>query len=349
MQTLSSYLKTLPFPDGQTIVLVDIGARWGFNTPWDQLDKKYVTYIGFEPDEEEYLNLVANNRSPNVEYILGGLSDAVEEHTLHVTREPGCSSIFKPNQSVISRYLLSERWDVQRKIPIKTVPLAQILDKRKIQPDALKVDVQGAAFKVLRGAGGYIDHILLIEVEAEFCEMYKGEPLFGEVDKLIRQHGFELLDMNKYHARRKILGTRCSSRGQVVFADVLYVMSIEKFYSLNLSPIERGRKLLNLVVMLSLYGHFDLALEFVRHEKSTLSKKDSDLIENSIMKYTAIPGWRIMLFNNSFFEKLGLLLSLVGNSMQIKSRLFGWGSDHGAVDSRYKYYFKHPVLKLFRK
>lgn len=349
MQNLSSFLKTLPYPGDQTILLVDIGARWGANTPWDQLDKKYVTYIGFEPDYEEYRSLVAKFGSANIEYIPVGLSDTVEEHILYVTREPGCSSIYQPNQPMLSKFFLSERWDVQKEVPIKTVPLAQVLDERKVVPDALKVDVQGAALKVLRGADQYIDQILLIEVEVEFCEMYKGEPLFGAVDTLIRQYGFDLIDMNKYYARRKDLGAKCVSRGQVMFADVLYVISIEKFYNLNLSQSERSRKLWNLVVMLSIYGHFDLALEFACHRQSSLSKPEKDLIETSIRKYTAIPRWKLMLFNNSACEKLGFLISLLGNSMQIKSRLFGWGSDQASVDSRYKHYFKHPVLKLFRK
>jgi len=349
MQKIFSFLKTLPFPENQTILLIDVGARWGGNPPWDQLDNKYVTYIGFEPDEDECLALIAENKSSNVEYIPVGLSDAVEDHILHVTREPGCSSILQPNKSVISRFFLSERWEVQKNVPIKTVPLSKILEERNIVPDALKIDVQGAALKVLRGAGHYLDNLLLIDVEVEFSEIYQGEALFGEVDKMIRQHGFDLLDINKYYAKRKILESRYMTRGQILFADVLYVISLERFYSLAMSPLDRAKKLWNLMIMLSIYGHFDLALEFALHEKSTLTKRDKLAIQSSIRKYTAIPMWKLILFNNVFFEKLGFVLSLVANSMQIKSRIFGWGSDQSAVDCRYKHYLTHPILRLFRK
>jgi hypothetical protein len=34
MNKISSFLKTLPFPYNQTILLVDIGARWGTNPLW---------------------------------------------------------------------------------------------------------------------------------------------------------------------------------------------------------------------------------------------------------------------------------------------------------------------------
>jgi FkbM family methyltransferase len=307
-----------------------------------------VTYIGFEPDEKECASLASQHAS-NVEYIPIGLSDAVESHILHVTREPGCSSIFPPNQSAMSKYFLSERWEVCERIPIKTVPLAKILDERNVRPDALKIDVQGAALKVLAGAGRYLDDVLLLEVEVEFCEMYQGQPLFGEVDKLVRQRGFELLDINKYHARRRILDSRHVSRGQVLFADALYVMSIEKFYGLSLSAGERTRRLWNLVIMLSMYGHFDLALEFALHGNSTLTEADKAAVSSSIKRHTAISRWKLWLFDNGICEKLGLVLSLLANSMQIKSRRFGWGSDQSAVDCRYKYYFTHPVLRIFRK
>src|SRR5665213_3878554 len=314
MSTIASLLTTLPFPAGQTIILIDVGARWGANSPWNQLDERYVTYIGFEPDEEEYRNLAAGRKSVNVEYLPVGLSNAVENCILHVTREPGCSSIFPPNSPLLAKYFLSERWDVQTKTPISTVPLATILDERSIVPDALKIDVQGAALKVLQGTGRYLDDVLLIDVELEFCEMYRREPQFAEVDSLIRRHGFELLDLNKYHARRKILDSGHVSRGQVLFADALYVRSVDSFYDSRMSEAERTRKLWNLVVMLSIYGHFDLALEFACHEKSTLTVPQKVAIGLSIRKHTAIPGWKLLLFDYDVVDKLGFVLSLLANA-----------------------------------
>ena len=50
---MKKLLKSLPFPKGETITLIDIGARWGINPPWDGVDSEYITYYGFEPDKEE--------------------------------------------------------------------------------------------------------------------------------------------------------------------------------------------------------------------------------------------------------------------------------------------------------
>jgi FkbM family methyltransferase len=346
---ISSLLKALPFPQGQTVSLIDVGARWGANPPWNQLDERYLTYVGFEPDEEECRNLIANRKSAHVEYIPVGLSDDNEERMLHVTREPGCSSIFPPNHELLGKYCLSDRWDVRARIPIKTRPLAAVLEERRIAPDALKIDVQGAALVVLKGAGESLDDILLIDVEVEFEEMYRGEPLFGEVDRLVRQHGFQLLDLNKYYARRKILDSRHLSRGQVLFADALYVKTAEKFYAAHGTPEHRSRKLWNMIVMLCLYGHFDVALEFALHPESPLSELDRATLRKVIGRHTAIAKWKLLLLDNAVSEKVGLLLSLLGNALQIRSRRSGWGSDLGAVDTRYKYFFTHPILNLFRK
>src|SRR5579862_2401371 len=172
MSPISSLLAALSFPQGQRISLVDVGARWGANPPWNQLDNRYVQYLGFEPDEVECRSLIANRKSANVEYVPVGLSGDAEEHILHITREPGCSSIFPPNVALLGKYTLSERWDVRAKVPIKTRPLAAVLQERNMTPDALKIDVHGAALAVLSGARDYLDEISLIDVEVEFGEMY---------------------------------------------------------------------------------------------------------------------------------------------------------------------------------
>lgn len=348
MKNLSILLKSLPYPN-QKIQLVDVGARWGTNPPWDQVEKDFVKYLGFEADIVECQNLMLKYESKDVEYLPLGVADVNGEYFLNLTRELGCSSIFDPNHNLISRFFLSENWDVIKTILIKTVLLSQILDEKNITPDILKIDVQGAALKVLQGAGKYLHEISFVEVEVEFCEMYKGQSLFGEVDKYMREHGFELLDMNKYYAKRKILSAKHASRGQVLFADILYVKAIDKFNELQLSSEKKLKRLWNLIAILCIYGHFDYAVEYGLNKESGLSKYEQASIVNSIKKFTAIPKWKLILFNNNLIEKVGLYLSIVANSLQIKSRLFGWGSDQNSVDVRYKYYFKHPLLKLFRK
>lgn len=341
-------VASLELAPEQSVRLVDVGARWGANPPWDQLEARYVTYLGFEPDAEEYRRLIERRASARIDYLPVGLSDVAEDQTLHITREPGCSSAFQPNHSLLQKFFLSERWDVQQTVPIKTVPLADVLRERGFVPDVLKIDVQGAALKVLRGAGDYLDDVLVVDVEVEFCEMYRGGALFADVDVLLRAHGFELLDLDKHYARRRILGHGHSSRGQVLFADALYVKSAERFFGKGELPEVMTARLCNLILILALYGHFDVALEFAFHARSPLTLKRRAALQAAIDRCTRLSPLRSALAN-PVVEKVGLLLALIGNTLRMRSRTLGWGSDHEAVDDRYKYFFSHPLLKMFRR
>jgi hypothetical protein len=58
--------------------------------------------------------------------------------------------------------------------------------------DYLKVDVQGAELDVLRGGPNLLANAVVAQVEVEFVQMYKDQPLFGEVDSEMRKNGFVL-------------------------------------------------------------------------------------------------------------------------------------------------------------
>ena len=48
MNIFSTLLNALPIPSDQKLFLVDVGVGWGANPPWDQVDHKYIKYLGFE-------------------------------------------------------------------------------------------------------------------------------------------------------------------------------------------------------------------------------------------------------------------------------------------------------------
>ena len=54
--------------------------------------------------------------------------------------------------------------------------------------DFLKIDVQGSELDILHGGRDIInDNILGIQIEAEFKQLYKSQPLFAEIDSDIRE------------------------------------------------------------------------------------------------------------------------------------------------------------------
>jgi FkbM family methyltransferase len=348
MRNLTSFLDALPI-EKNLITLIDVGARWGANPPWNQVPSRYIKYVGFEPDAVECERLMTQFSSPTIKYYPIALGETRGSCNLNITREPGCTSTLQPNEDLLARFYYSERWDVVKTASVSVSPLSDLIAKESICPDVLKIDVQGAALGVLKGLGKSISDVLFVDVEVEFLEMYKGQPLFSDVDQYLRGQGFELVDMNKYYARRKILDLSHSSRGQVLFSDAYYVRTAKSLFETRSDLARKKRDLWKVIVTLCVYGQFDMALEYALDQRGGLSEAETSKLRTAIETYTARPAWRLFFFNNALAEKFGFFLSILGNFFQMKSRSFGWSSDLSAVDVRYKYLYTSSVLKWFRK
>ncbi|MRR39331.1 FkbM family methyltransferase [bacterium] len=57
--------------------------------------------------------------------------------------------------------------------------------------DFLKIDVQGAEKMIFDNASRVLENTLVIQTEVEFVHLYKNQPLFADIDRCLRQHGFE--------------------------------------------------------------------------------------------------------------------------------------------------------------
>lgn len=58
--------------------------------------------------------------------------------------------------------------------------------------DALWMDIQGAELMALQGFGDRISDVSIMSLEAEFTEIYKGQPLFWEIHRFLKSNGFLL-------------------------------------------------------------------------------------------------------------------------------------------------------------
>jgi hypothetical protein len=83
----------------------------------------------------------------------------------------------------------------------------------------MKVDVQGAELDVLRGAERSLESARVIETEVEFQELYRGQPLFTDVDRFLRERGFGLWRLREIHH----CGLSRAGRGEPVFGVGDYV------------------------------------------------------------------------------------------------------------------------------
>ncbi|MEO5917142.1 MAG: FkbM family methyltransferase [Luteolibacter sp.] len=100
---------------------------------------------------------------------------------------PGASSLF----------LASGKYEVesyvQRSEEVSIVRPDTFMAARGIQKvSALWMDIQGAELMALHGFGERISDVDLLSLEAEFIEIYEGQPLFWEIHDFLSARGFLL-------------------------------------------------------------------------------------------------------------------------------------------------------------
>ena len=220
-----------------------------------------VQAISFEPDPEEFKNLLRQKRD-NDTIFKNAIFDCEGEIRLYLTRAPGCSSVFRPNISFLEQFPETERYEVVDQQIVSAVTLDSVVSQNAIRDiDFLKIDVQGAELAVLNGATKTLDqHIFGVHVEVEFHEIYLGQPLFPEIHSCLQKnHDLSLYDLRKSHWKYKEGKGNGPNKGQLIFADALYLRSPEALidWVTDQSPVRRRGKLLKAIVVGIFFGVTD--------------------------------------------------------------------------------------------
>lgn len=284
--------------DAHPLVLVDVGARGGLKKNWAAAAEHLQVY-GFEPDPGECARLTESTRGAPGRPIL--FNTALADHPgtirLHITRDAGLSSIFEPNRPFIDAFPDPGRFDVTRVAEVAVETLDDVLRGREVvDVDFLKVDTQGAELLVLRGARATVSGALFgIEVEVEFASIYKDQPLFADVDPYLRALGFELFDLRPVYWKRAAGRRAGGPRGQLAWADALYLKSIAAWREAlaPLTPELRKSKLLRAFSVCELYGYRDYALELLAALGDVLTSAEQGIVERSLRSGEAMPAEQV--------------------------------------------------------
>jgi FkbM family methyltransferase len=246
-----------------TIDIVDVGAMAIKSQPEYAaiLARAPCRVVGFEPVQAECdkLNTAAGNGKVFLPYFIGDGSS----RTFHLTRFSMTSSLYEPNATIVGLFdQLAELTEVVRTECVPTKRLDDIAEISNM--DLLKIDIQGAERDAFRGAKTLLQSCLAVWTEVEFVEIYKDQPLFGDVDAELRSHQLMLHRFLTLEgcAYKPVVVSQDQNAGprQHLWADVMYLRDPRTIDGLD------STKMLKLAVLAhDLLGSFDYAQLVLQH------------------------------------------------------------------------------------
>jgi FkbM family methyltransferase len=258
---LSALVRSIP--DSLQIVLADIGSAGGLHRRWNAL-RNHVTAVLFDPLDQ-------STGSERDRYFPVAVARTRGRARLHVTQRVSMTSTLLPNVELLRRF-----WDkpghtnIVRTIEVPTDSLDNLMQSNGIALDAIKIDVQGGEYEILTGARSvFANSLFLAEVEVSFFERYVGLSTFADIVALMRESGFELIDLGRlkrYRYRNSFgvvnpglgMGDRA---GRLAFCDALFMLEDEALLKRIAGDLPHGGPDLALkaILVTLAYGKADLA------------------------------------------------------------------------------------------
>jgi len=246
------------------LIYFDIGTRDGFQS--DLLALAFAVHaVGFEPEPEEFqrLNAAPDGRWASARYLLNGISANGGAKELYVSRDRIGTSLLKPNIELGRRFNMTQFFEVEKTVTMDTVTLGgAVADAGVDAIDYLKIDIEGAEFAVFQSAPAVLADTLAIKTEACYLPARAGQGLVREIDQVLSESGFQLMDIvHPVHWRRQGHVTHPFvsqtsppyARGQLIHGDYLYFRDPDTIG-------DDREKLLKMALIAMALGYFDHAL-----------------------------------------------------------------------------------------
>ena len=213
------------FPEKFHLDILDIGAALDEKPPYQSLvDAGRARIIGFEPDAKECEKLNRTYGEPHrfFPFFAGDGNPAV----FHQTNWALTGSLYEPNTPLLEKF--NNLAEVVSPVATHAIETKRIDDIPGVgNVDFIKIDVQGAELVVLRNALEALSGALLIQAEVEFVELYRGQPMFADVDSFLRNQGFQFHAFNGFSGRafKPLIANNDPNAAvrQVLWSDALYV------------------------------------------------------------------------------------------------------------------------------
>ena len=287
-------------------LVVDVGARNGMQL----LPSSYCRHsslLGFEPNPAEYEKLVHRNTDAHriganipeffgEEYQPYALWSESGRHKFFVTKGPGAATLMGHAVSqVVDRMYLDYRDDrrtksfdelhseVLEEIEVPCTTLDESLDDGVIC-DFLKLDVEGAELRCLKGAHNLLSQHRALFIYCEFVAFpyYNEHCVLGDLHSLLNNYGYRLLDIETGHStyrRDQADFPENADRRLLHAGDAVFCLDFDR---VNMSPIDRQR----LAIVLLAFGFNSLGLSLFREAKLNTSSDIEQIYQVLARNYT---------------------------------------------------------------
>jgi len=272
----------VPFPrlpgvdvDTFRLHIVDVGAQplsseADIYAPLARIGPCHI--IGFDPFADPGLQKLIENDVKHPELRHAGTQVTILPYFIghgskakfHVNAFSPTSSLFPSNQELLGEFQsLAEMCATNSVVEVATSKLDDVLEIESC--DFLKIDVQGGDFDVIAHGTKVLDMTLFVHIEAEFAEIYTGQPLFSDIDSLLRRQNFQFIDFVKFGWNNYKAFPSSVLKSRLLWSDCIYMKNPEYMASRDPRLLLRAAYIAHVN-----YMKYDLAAHLIGlHDRSS--------------------------------------------------------------------------------
>jgi FkbM family methyltransferase len=247
-------------------VVIDAGSRYGLHPTWVQL-RGIAEFHLFEMDADEAQRLRHKYRhDEGIQIYPIALYSSDTQLRFQVTEHRGLNSVLQVDSDVLRRneYMQNE-FTVTEERTVEARSIDSLFAGREVH--FFKLDVEGAELEVLEGAREQLSrNVLGVRSEVLFAPIYKDAALFGDLNRLLFDRGFELLNLDYTGAGNKTgRFTKPGRFGKLLSSDAVWVVSDDRLFAAEGDRL--GGDVIRLALFMLLNGATDLAVDLLLRAK----------------------------------------------------------------------------------